>query len=320
MLFSFRCLLMTAAMLLTFSNASAATYPLLPNSDVVGELQTGTLNGGQTLNAFAQSYDIGYYELLEANPHLNPLKAMAGSRVVIPTRYVLPNAPHQGIIINLAELRLYYFPPAENIVITEPIGIGRQGWDTPEGTFTIKEKIEDPTWHVPASIAADMASQGIILPKEIGPGPDNPLGRFAMRLSLPNYLIHSTNRPEGVGLRASAGCIRMYPESIEKLFPLIAIGTPVTIVNQPYKTGWSDGELFLEAHQPLKEQRNQFNGNLSSLWVDSIDKITANQPADLQWKKVAEVAHQQTGIPTVIGKMSSSAPPEKKWYEKIIKR
>lgn len=299
----FNRLVLASALLLVSLTASATTYRLTPGSDMVGELQSGTLKGGQTLNAFAETYDIGYYELLEANPHLNPLKAIAGMRVTIPTQYLLPNAPREGIIINLAELRLYYFPVGQNIVVTEPIGIGRQGWDTPEGTFSIKEKIVDPTWHVPASIAEDMASQGVVLPKTIPPGPDNPLGQYAMRLSLPNYLIHGTNRPDGVGLRVSAGCIRMYPKSIAELFAQVPVGTPVTIVNQPFKAGWAQNELMMEAHQPLTEQRKQHNDNLTSLWVDAIDKMTAGKAAIVEWNKVALIAKQQSGIPNVIGKI-----------------
>lgn len=283
----------------------ATTFPLPANGgDVVGKMEMATLQTGVSLSTLVENYDIGYYELLEANPQMNPTRPYAGTRVLIPTQYVLPEAPHAGIVINLAELRLYYYPPGQNVVVTEPIGIGRQGWDTPEGTFKVIEKITNPTWHVPASIAEDSAKQGIILPPTIPPGPDNPLGNYAMRLSLPNYLIHGTNRPAGVGRRVSSGCIRMYPEDIESLFAMVAVGTPVTIVNQPYKAGWLNGELYLESHEPLSEQRSKFNSQqMAALWVQSIDKEVTGTNAIINWNKAELVAKQQSGIPQVIAKV-----------------
>lgn len=283
--------------------ASAVTYPLPPDTDVVGSLQMTTLRSGVSLSTVVENYDIGYYELLEANPQMNPMQPYVGQRLIVPTQYVLPQAPRQGIVINLAELRLYYYPPGQNVVVTEPIGIGRMGWDTPTGTFKIIEKIANPTWHVPASIAADQAKQGVILPKTIPPGPDNPLGAYAMRLSLPDYLIHGTNRPAGVGRRVSSGCIRMYPEDIASLFQMVAVGTPVTIVNQPFKAGWLNGQLYLEAVQPLSEQRAQLGTNLLQLMTQSIDNATAGTKAIVNWNKAQMIANQQSSIPQVIGKV-----------------
>ncbi|NNM58360.1 MAG: L,D-transpeptidase family protein [Legionellales bacterium] len=263
-----------------------------------------TLRSGVSLSTVAENYDIGYYELLEANPQMNPMRPYVGERVLIPTQYVLPQASRQGIIINLAELRLYYFPPGQNVVVTEPIGIGRQGWDTPLGTFKVIEKIKDPTWHVPASIAADSASKGVILPKTIPPGPDNPLGQFAMRLSLPNYLIHGTNRPAGVGRRVSSGCIRMYPEDIESLFQMVAMGTPVTIVNQSAKAGWLNGHLYLESTRPLSEQRAQGGDEIANAWVRAIDNEIAGTNATINWNKAKLVAGQQSGVPQIVSAKS----------------
>lgn len=306
MFLSIKKIIMTMALLIGATTVYAQTFQLPANGDgVVGQLDSATLTAGQTLGEFTEQYDVGYYELLEANPQLNPEKLYSGTRVIIPHRYVLPQTPHEGIVINLAELRLYYYPPAENTVVTMPIGIGRQGWNTPEGTFKVIEKIPNPSWHVPASVAADMASQGIILPKVVPPGPDNPLGQFAMRLSLPNYLIHGTNRPQGVGRRVSAGCIRMYPKDIASLFQMVATGTPVTIVNEPFKAGWLNGQLYMEAHQPLSEQRQQLNNNLTALWVGSIDQATAATPATVNWNKAQTIANQQSGIPQVIGKVGA---------------
>jgi L,D-transpeptidase ErfK/SrfK len=292
----------TALLSMLAIQASATTYQLPADGDVVGSLQMATLRSGVSLSTVVENYDIGYYELLEANPQMNPQQPYVGQRVVIPTQYVLPLAPRQGIVINLAELRLYYYPPGQNVVVTEPIGIGRMGWDTPTGTFKIIEKIPNPTWHVPASIAEDSAKQGIVLPKTIPPGPDNPLGAYAMRLSLPNYLIHGTNRPAGVGRRVSSGCIRMYPEDIASLFQMVAVGTPVTIVNQPFKAGWLNGQLYFEAVQPLSEQRSQLGNGLTSLWVQAIDDAIAGTNAQVNWNKAEMLANQQSSIPQVIGK------------------
>ena len=291
---------------LVAAQASAATYPLPVDGDVVGQTQMATLQSGVSLSTVAENYDIGYYELLEANPQMNPLRPYVGQRVLIPTQYILPQTARKGIIINLAELRLYYFPADQSVVVTEPIGIGRMGWNTPEGEFKIIEKIPQPTWHVPASIAADSAKQGVVLPKSIPPGPDNPLGNYAMRLSLPDYLIHGTNRPAGVGRRVSSGCIRMYPEDIAALFQMVPVGTPVTIVNEPFKAGWLDGHLYFEAVQPLTEQREKLGTDLSTLWVKAIDQAIAGTHTQVNWNKAGMLAKQQSGIPQIIGKIAQA--------------
>jgi len=294
----------SSMLMFCFTNLQALTFPLPgPGIDVVGKVQHTRLSAGQALTDVVRKYDLGYYELLEANPKLNPVYLPHGLPLTLPTRYVLPDAPRKGIIINLAELRLYYYPKDSQEVITMPIGIGRQGWDTPTGAFKIIQKKKDPAWHVPKSVAEDMAQYGTVLPKVVPPGPNNPLGKYAMRLSLPSYLIHGTTVPEGVGRRVSAGCIRMFPEDIKSLFTMVPVGTPVKIINQPYKLGYDGKQLVMESHKPLSEMRHQYSDNLQAIWVDAIDNFIAAQkiPTVIDWGRVDSVARAQMGFPAAIG-------------------
>ena len=195
-------------------------------------------------------------------PHVDPWLPGEGTKIVIPTQFVLPRAPNRGIVVNVAELRLYYFPAASSVapegtlagsrrVITHPISIGRMDWSTPLGTTSVTGKVANPSWTPPQSIRDEHAARNDILPRVVPAGPDNPLGKHALRLGLPGYLIHGTNKPSGVGMRVTHGCIRMFPEDIEALFKTVPAGTPVMIVNQPYKLGWTADGLYLEAHPPL---------------------------------------------------------------------
>jgi len=177
--------------------------------------------------------------------------------VLLPTQYVLPAAPHRGVILNIASKRLFYFPePAEGElqqVLTFPIGIGRVGWETPLGDTTVIAKAKDPSWWVPASVRKEHAELGDPLPSVVQPGPDNTLGPRVLKLDMPGYLIHGTNQPYGVGMRVSHGCVRLYPENIEYLYTLVDIGEVVTIMNEPYQMGSRDGQLYFEAHAPLED-------------------------------------------------------------------
>jgi len=223
------------------------------------------------------------------------------------TQFILPPQPREGLILNLAELRLYYFLPGENRVITHPVGIGREGWETPTGKTRIIQKTKDPTWTPPESIRAEYAEKGIELPRVVKPGPDNPLGRFALRLGMPGYLIHGTDKPYGVGMRVSHGCIRLYPEGIEALFLLISVKTPVRIINQPYKAGWRNNKLYLEVHPPLEEDAKKpgTTQNLTPV-VKVITDARGDIPAVVDWEKVQQVARQQRGIPVAVGKREST--------------
>ena len=234
---------------------SAAELELFADSDVVGKSQIILAEYEDTFIKLARQYNLGYEELVQANPSVDPWLPGEGTEIVLPTHFVLPKVPRQGIVINLPELRLYYYPDGDSgRVITHPISIGRMEWGTPLGRSEIVSKTLNPTWYPPESIRQEHAADNRPLPKVVPPGPDNPLGKHALRLSLPGYLIHGTNKPSGLGMRVTHGCIRMFPEDIEALFENVPVGTPVRIVNQPYKIGWTNDGFYLEAHPPLDQE------------------------------------------------------------------
>lgn len=243
---------------LTASAAQAAVYPLPPpDTDVVGQVRVIYATKDDTLVDIARKQGLGYDEIVHANPGLDRWAPGEGTPVVLPTRHILPDTPREGIILNIAEMRLYYYPKPnageEAVVITYPVSIGRMDWKTPMGLTKVVAKTVDAPWRPPASIKAEHAKEGDILPDVVPGGPDNPMGRYAMRLGVPGYLIHGTNKPYGIGMRVTHGCVRMYPEDIERLFGMVPVGTPVRLVDQPVKVGRINGELYLEAHEPLEE-------------------------------------------------------------------
>lgn len=239
------------------SDTAADIYELPEDgSDVVGEIRTVVARHEDTLVDIARRHGVGYQDIVRANPDLDVWLPGEGTEVVLPTRYVLPLGPREGVVLNLAEYRLYYFPKPDAgeppVVMTYPISIGRRDWETPIGTTRIVAKAVDPSWYPPESIREEHAAEGRPLPRIVPPGPDNPLGRHAIRLAIPGYLIHGTNRPAGVGMRVTHGCLRMFPEDIEYLFPRVDIDTKVRIVNEPVKIGWSGDELVMEVHPVLE--------------------------------------------------------------------
>lgn len=231
----------------------ALTFAIPKDSNIVGGMQTAIIQKGESLSEIGRRFDVGVYEMIEANPQINPWSPRAGTEVKIPTKFILPAKIRNGIVINLAEMRLYYFHSDNKLVSTYPLGIGRKGWLTPLGVTTIVQKKKHPTWYPPKSIRASHAKKGKILPDFIPPGPKNPLGDYAMKLGFSGYLIHGTNRPGGIGVRSSSGCIRMFPEDIESLFHLIPIGTKVTIIHKPYKVGVRQNKIYVESHEPLSD-------------------------------------------------------------------
>lgn len=279
-------------------------FPLPPEgTDVVGKIQVTTARHEDTLLDIARRYDLGYEEIIAANPGVDPWLPGEGTRVVLPTQFVLPEGEREGLVLNLASMRLFFYPeprPGETAqVITHPIGIGREGWSTPQGTMQITHKKEQPAWTVPESVRTEHARQGNPLPKIMPPGPDNPLGDFAMRLSNPRYLIHGTNKPYGVGLRVSHGCVRLYPEDIARLFPAVPTGTQVRIINEPYLVGWHNGTLYLEAHPPLAEDVRRWNGSLKPMEKAVVAKA-AGRFDKLTRDKARQVAREARGLPLPI--------------------
>lgn len=228
-----------------------------PGQRLIGEPQIVFPNDTDTLSDFARAYGLGYDELLEANPGVNPWLPGKNTPILLPTQYLLPNVAHEGIVLNIASKRLFYFPKMshgqDQIVFTYPIGIGRVGWETPLGTSTVIAKAKDPSWWVPASVRREHVALGNPLPSVVPPGPDNPLGHRVLKLGMPGYLIHGTNQPYGVGMRVSHGCVRLYPENIEFLYELVDIGEPVMIVNEPYLLAEQGGDWYFESHAPLED-------------------------------------------------------------------
>ncbi|MCE0723650.1 MULTISPECIES: L,D-transpeptidase family protein [Legionella] len=237
----------------SISNATTLVIPA--TGDVVGEVQYAQSELNETIDEIGKRFDVGYYELLRTNPQIDPRRSLAiSSGLIIPTQYILPNVPRKGIVINLAEYRLYYFPENENVVITFPVGIGREGWNTPLGVTKIVAKEANPKWRPTENLRAEAEKNGDFLPDEFPSGPYNPLGQHAMRLGWPTFLIHGTNKLDGIGKRVSAGCIRMYPADIEYLFRMVPIGTPVRVINEPVKIGKYEGGWVVQIHPPLSEQ------------------------------------------------------------------
>lgn len=217
--------------------------------EVIGDILIVIAGESDTLPQIARRFDVGYDEIVGANPEVDVWLPGAGTRVIVPLRFVLPDAPREGIVINVAARRLFYFPASSpGTVVTYPVGIGRDDWATPLGEAAVTDKLVDPTWYPPPSIRREHRAAGDPLPGIVPPGPENPLGRYALLLSMDGYLIHGTNKPGGVGMQVSHGCIRLYPEDIETLFADIALGTPVRIVDQPVLAGWRGVDLYVQSY------------------------------------------------------------------------
>lgn len=268
------------------------------DGDIIGAVQRYVVKREDNLYEIARRFDIGIVELLAANPGVDPWKPKVGKELAITTMHVLPPI-QQGLVLNLSELRLFYF--TEDAVITFPIGIGRNGWQTPLGETTIVKKRENPSWIPPASIRQENPD----LPDIVPPGPDNPLGAFALNLGWAGYAIHGTNRPYGVGKRSSHGCIRLYPEDIKALFNEVSVGETVTVIDTSYKLGWNNGTLFLEV-TPTQEQADtiaQYKRpsalGMSEKIQDAVRQMV-DDDASINWYAVDEAVAKRSGIPAPI--------------------
>lgn len=237
---------------------------------MIGEAYTVTVEDHEdTLIDIARRHNVGYEEIVRANPDVSIWIPGEGTEVTIPGGFILPDAERTGIVINIAELRLYYYPEVGEgetpRVETYPIGIGREGYDTPLGITKTTMRLEDPAWYPPRSMREEAAARGEPAPAVVPPGPDNPLGRHAVLLDIPGYLIHGTNDPDGIGMRASRGCIRMFPEDIESVFHNVPVGTQVNIIDQPIKVGWQDGQPLVQVYQPLEEQEHGMSALIETI-------------------------------------------------------
>jgi L,D-transpeptidase ErfK/SrfK len=283
---------------------------LLESADqtVVGEPQVVFARDEDTLSDFAREYGLGYDEILAANPDVDPWLPGEGTPIVLPTQFVLPSVEKQGVILNIATKRLFYFPAAEEgeqqQVKTYPIGIGRVGWETPLGETTVVSKAKDPHWWVPASVRREHAEMGDPLPAVVPPGPDNPLGHRVLKLDMPGYLIHGTNTPYGVGMRVSHGCVRLYPENIEVLYALVDIGEKVTIINEPYQFGQRDGAFYFEAHEPLEDDETPPDSRLELLLDRQVD--AAGEPLNETLREHARaIAAAPHGVPVAVARFDT---------------
>jgi L,D-transpeptidase ErfK/SrfK len=289
-------------------------FELAPGQDIVGQVQITTATKEDTLTDIARRFNVGYEEIVRANPGVDPWLPGAGRQIVLPTEFILPNAPREGIVINIAAMRLFYFPPHKSgepqVVITHPIGIGKVGWSTPEGVTKIVRRQKDPTWTVPVSVIKEHRENGEDLDRVIGPGPDNPLGRHAFYLQWPSYLIHGTNKPAGVGLRSSHGCIRLFPEDIAQLFDMVPIGTQVRVVNQPFEFGWQEDKLYMQPLDVLEDDTRDWKKApkklLSKSLASTLQKQLKAHDEEVDWDLVSSLSKSPRGVPVPISTTAAS--------------
>ena len=306
-------------------------------NDVVGALTMVAARADDTLLDIARRHGLGYEDIVRANPDVDIWLPGEGTEVVLPTRFVLPPGPRTGIVLNLAEYRMYYFPTPKAgetaIVMTYPMSIGRMDWETPLGRTSIISKVRNPSWYPPESIRAEHAADGRPLPRIVPAGPDNPLGQYAMRLGLPGYLIHGTNRPAGVGMRVTHGCVRMFPEDIGFLFGQVKVNTPVRIINEPVKIGWDNDELVVEVHRTLEfvppavtevaELSDQSETDTAAVaevvevappvrdamtaLTEQFVLVTSSRPGELDWDVAENLLARADGIPAIAGRKINDA-------------
>jgi L,D-transpeptidase ErfK/SrfK len=281
---------------------------------VIGEPQVVFTTDQDTFSDLARTYGLGYDELVAANPDVDPWLPGAGTPVLLPTQFVLPNVEKRGVVLNIATKRLFYFPQPVSgepqQVLTYPIGIGRVGWETPLGETTVIAKAKNPSWWVPLSVRKEHAELGDPLPSVVPPGPDNPLGHRVLKLDMPGYLIHGTNQPYGVGMRVSHGCVRLYPENIELLYTLVGIGERVEIVNEPYLAGVRDGVLYFEAHTPLEDDTVLPQERLTAVLDQQRD--VAGQPLNEHLREhVVTLAGFASGMPVNVAMYDANEPSQR---------
>lgn len=300
---------LVAYCILGFSSLAtiAAEYNMPPSGDdIIGQSYTITVKEGDSLTTIREKNGISYDELLVANPNIDFYKLRVDQKVFIPKEFILPKY-RRGIVINTAELRLYYFTPDGKHVYTFPVGIGRSGWRTPLTSATIVRKAEHPPWHVPDDIRDYVLKKtGRLLPKVVQPGPKNPLGNYALYLSKSGYLIHGTNAPSSVGTSISSGCVRLLRKPIELLYQEIEVGTPVHIIYYPHKVGWRGDNLYLESHAPIDSYAEKPESPLNEVNVHTVIYEAINhRPAYIDWQAIKRVTKNHFGIPQLIGEKFS---------------
>lgn len=304
------CLSLSACTFKNNSLNSSSDWPAHQNTyqipsqgnDLVGHTFSITTKRGDTLSSIAHYYDVGIIEMIQANSGINPNNVSPETSIVVPAQYILPPEKYRhGIVINIAELRLYYFT-TDGKVMSFPIALGREGWRTPVGKTYVARKQKSPPWNVPKSIREyTFEKTGKELPAVVPPGEGNPLGDYAVYLGLNGYLIHGTNDPSSIGRLVSSGCIRLYNHDIETLYHQVSNGTPVYIIYYPNKVGWEDGYLYLESHKAIGHEKGIYEKYAKSA-PQVVQEIIEYRPANIHWEKVREIESRQTGIPYSIGK------------------
>jgi L,D-transpeptidase ErfK/SrfK len=294
-----------AALLGTIAVEATASTFILPdaNDGLVGEPVALKVTYEDRFSTLAMKYDLGFEELRHANPDVDPWIPGEGARVVLPTQFMLPPGPREGIVINLPEYRLFYFPKGKGTVMTFPIGIGRTGFQTPAATTKVVAKITNPSWYPTKAHREEHAEMGDVLPTVVPPGPDNPLGDLAIQLTLPGYFLHGTNKPFGVGQRVSHGCVRLYPVDIHSLSDAVPIGMQVRIIDAPVKVAWHDGVLWMEAHPPLEGEPDM------AKMTQIINRAIDGKSVTIDWTRAEEMARTSTGMPGPISTQKAIQEP-----------
>ena len=290
----------------TPASIPAPSYP-----PIIGEIETYVTRYEDTLVDLARTHGLGYTEMVTANPGIDPWVPGADVEITLPKAHILPSVERKGLVLNLADQRLYHFMPDGTSVDTAPLGIGDEGWDTPQGETKVVRKKHRPTWYVPKSIR----EQDPELPAYIRPGPQNPLGEHALYLGWPAYLIHGTNKPLGVGRRVSHGCVRLYPEDIARMFATVPVGTPVRVIDQEVKLARMDGQLWLEVHpNPDQVHEVEQTGTLSPSKPPEFEYqvVTAagNDQHRIDWDMAQKAAMERRGMPVPILIPASDSEPE----------
>jgi L,D-transpeptidase ErfK/SrfK len=303
-----------ASLALAWDSADGSVFSLpADGSTVIGEDASVSTVYEDTLPDLAQRYSLGYYEIIRANPGVDVWVPGAGKHLTLPGRRILPPGPRAGIVVNLPEHRLYFYPKPRRgeqpVVVTYPVSIGKMDWRTPLGETSIVAKVRNPPWYPPESVRKEHAERGDPLPKVVPPGPDNPLGNFAMRLGVGSgsYLIHGTNNPIAVGMAVTHGCIRMYPEDVAALFPLVPVGTKVRLINEPVKVAWAGGQLLIEVHPPVDAEGQSVEPDLQVL-EPLLDQELGSDIAAIHWDLARDTLQAATGLPTLVGLAAEPEP------------
>ncbi|EKM94241.1 MAG: L,D-transpeptidase family protein [Pseudomonas sp.] len=299
---------LSLAALLAAGQSVALELPLPPEGeDVVGQIRVIKAKYEDTFAAIAETNDLGYSELVAANPGVDPWLPGEGTDIILPTRFILPPGPREGIVINIAEYRLYYYPAGGSVVHTYPLGIGREGWGSPVGSTRISAMTANPAWYPPKSIREEHAADGDPLPTVVPPGPDNPLGPYKMSLAIPGYLIHGSNKKFGIGMRVSHGCFRMLNNNVLELSRMVKVGTPVRIIDEPYKFGVSDGKVYLEAHAPLEDEEKKLTlMDKHAVVVNTLLKRDEQmRTLHLDWEMIRDIVAGEDGLPIEIADQQS---------------